>query len=419
MKPTVIQQCPSVDIDSINLSFTVTFKKSNIKMAHNATTSLMSDHQTLQTSDEYANSLYQEAILLNKYSTTNPRDQIIAIFENAKPKLQSCSPASVRKIAAFLVYLTGQKYADNQTSQNLDAQLKAMEWNLTLDKDNLDIEASIGNQLFNKYEHGWGSLDDAIEAFERLANKVDRVINDYLEDSNEKRNAAEGHSTLPTSSSEIRERSSAGEIARPKFDNSVFMARLLYVFMLDDKYNKADKYSAKALDDLIHGSEAAVRFYETAELDDIGEQAENDKRVACAATLLKRALMARLFRSSSQESLLPFEQTSSDLRISKHSLKLESPASIMANRLGNMSIEPPNPGVIYEKTPLVSGTKQIRLLDLHPGGPEEDLLCTLRIVDLYSQPKYEVRHLSMFLATQLTYVRHYPTYGEILMCLRP
>ncbi|KAH8706896.1 heterokaryon incompatibility protein-domain-containing protein, partial [Phaeosphaeriaceae sp. PMI808] len=31
----------------------------------------------------------------------------------------------------------------------------------------------------------------------------------------------------------------------------------------------------------------------------------------------------------------------------------------------------------------------IRLLDLHPGGPDDDLQCTLRIVDLHSQPKYE------------------------------
>ena len=52
---------------------------------------------------------------------------------------------------------------------------------------------------------------------------------------------------------------------------------------------------------------------------------------------------------------------------------------------------------VYEEVRLTPGTKQIRLLDLHPGRSEEGVVCKLRVADLETLPVYEVRNLSFSL----------------------
>jgi hypothetical protein len=369
-------------------------------MGNDATNEPGGGSEAFQILDDYADEFYDEVQTL--YNSSEPHDSIIDMISRAKLKLSKCSTASTRGIAALLVVLLRKKYAGETNFENLDALHQALKWNLAVDEENLELQARAAATLWLKYEnYSPERLDEVTAVLSDFVAKVDRLISPFVERPQERNS---GRSEELSSKEATHSNPTAILLSYgPDTIESMDMARMACLYIHEDQYFKAKKYTVTALDDLISQAEAAVLYFEASKrpgLEDTGGYSKG--QLTYAEKLLSRALMARLFRYSSWKALGSTLQNGSHVGlVPPPASDSPSTSSVMTQpdevALSSLSIKD-----IYEKVRLTPGTKQIRLLDLRPGQSEEGTVCTLRVVDLETLPVYEVRTCSRPLYVSLT-----------------
>jgi hypothetical protein len=384
--------------------------------------------RAFRTPNDRADFLYDETLFLLSQSSTPSGTTInhaIALIERAKAELKTCSPATVRRHAAQLAYLWGEKYENEQTLDNLNGCYKALKWNLEVDDENLQVHAKFGFSLYYKSQiYSEDCMNAALAIFSRLAAKADQRLSSLLEAMNRKVSPAASNVVSQENNTRRTKAPTSIEVARldpinnPLFDSPktarlVCAARSCLVFSLEDQYLESREYRNSALDDLIAHAEPAVAFLSACEqLGLLGETEQKIDNLSIVESALSRALMARLFRYSSRASVpaLVTSSAAGQLPLLRTSLSTTE----MTTRLTNLALHPVSKENIYKKSRLTLGRKHIRLLDLHPGAPDEAVLCTLRIVDLEARPEYEVsRLIQRFSAPfhRLTLSRPYLMFG--------
>jgi hypothetical protein len=283
-----------------------------------------------------------------------------------------------------------------------------------VDKENLQVHARLGICVYNKYQvYSQDCLDTAIAILSCLAAKADQLLNSLLEATDRKALPAASNAISQKSDTGRTEASTSVEVARPdQVKNLLFYnprtVELVYdiynclVLALEDRYLQSQEYNNSALDDLIVHTERAVAFLSTGEQLGLGKTKHDIDNLGFVGNALSRALMARLFRYS-RRAPVPVLGTSSAVGV------LQLPPSCtplsttgMTTQCNNLGLSPVSGESIYEKTSLTPGTKHIRLLDLHPGVPDETVVCTLRITDLETRPEYEVSRLIQGLCTPVS-----------------
>jgi hypothetical protein len=354
--------------------------------------------EAFQTLDDYADEFYDE--VLTRYNNSKPRGPIIKMISRAKPKLSKCSPGSIRGIATLLVTLLQEKYARKNNVENLDALHQALKWNLAVDEENLEVHARIATTLWMKYQDcSPESLDEVTAVLSDFVAKVDRLISPFVEGPQERHS---GRSEASSSKEATHSDPTAILLSySPDAVKSMNLARMVCLFIHEDRYFKAKKYTVTALDDLIAQAEAAVLYFEASKrlgLKDTGGHSKG--QLAHAEKLLSRALTARIFRYSSWKALGSTLQNCSHVGFVPPPASDSPSTSSVMTQLDKAALSSISIKNVYEEVRLTPGTKQIRLLDLHPGRSEEGTVCTLRVVDLETLQVYEVRDLSSSLVCQ-------------------